>query len=314
LAVPVNVENFVKAETARMFDGLLAMVGGVNRWFHFRGPTPLDAQTVIRMNRDTLYSSAIVDISEGATLTLPEAGGRYMTVMAVNEDHYINRVYAEPGSYDLTVEELGSPHVLLAARTFVDPNDPADIAHVKVLQDGLSIQARSDLPYSHPDYEEASLTTTRDAILTLAQGLPDTAHMFGSKADIDPVRHLLGAAAGWGGLPESEAYYYIQTELCSVGEYTMTLKDVPVEAFWSVTVYNRDGYLEPNPYDAYSINSVTAEPEDDGSVVLHFSPTGDGVTNHLYVIDGWNYALRLYRPRAAVLSKEWTPPEPEPTE
>ena len=79
----VNVENFVKAEAARMFDGLLAMVGGVNRWFHFRGPTPLDAQTVIRMNRDTLYSSAIVDISEGATLTLPEAGGRYMTVTSL---------------------------------------------------------------------------------------------------------------------------------------------------------------------------------------------------------------------------------------
>jgi hypothetical protein len=59
------------------------------------------------MNRDTLYSSAQVDISEGATVTLPDAGGRYMTVMAVNGEHYINRVFSEPGTYELTVGSTG---------------------------------------------------------------------------------------------------------------------------------------------------------------------------------------------------------------
>jgi len=311
VAVPVDVENFVRAETARMFDGLLAMVGDVNRWFHFRAPTPIDKQTVIRMNRDTLYSSALADISEGATLTLPDSGGRYLTVMAVNEDHYIERVYSEPGTYDLTVEELGSPYVLLAARIFVDPTDPADVAAVNALQDLLSLEARSHVAYSHPDYDQASLDTTREALLVLARGLPDTTAMFGSRVSVDPVRHLLGTALGWGGLPETEAFYYIETEPRPAGDYTMTLRDVPVDAFWSVTIYNRDGFLEENPFDAYSINSVTAEPEDDGSVVVHLSPTG-GVKNHLFVMDGWNYALRLYRPRPAVLDKTWTPPEPEP--
>jgi hypothetical protein len=42
---------------------------------------PLDKQAVIRMNRDTLYSAAIVDISKGATLTIPDAGNRYLSVM-----------------------------------------------------------------------------------------------------------------------------------------------------------------------------------------------------------------------------------------
>lgn len=73
---PVNVDTFVRAETARMFDGILAQANGVNAWVHMRGPVALDRQTVIRMNRDTLYSSAVVDISQDATLMIPDCGGR----------------------------------------------------------------------------------------------------------------------------------------------------------------------------------------------------------------------------------------------
>ncbi len=97
-AVLVNVDNFARAETSAQFDRGLAITGGVNKWLHFREPTPLDRQTVIRMNRDTLYSSIGVDISRGATLTMPDAGDRYMSVMAVNEDNYINKVFHGAGT------------------------------------------------------------------------------------------------------------------------------------------------------------------------------------------------------------------------
>ena len=97
--VIVNVENFVRAETAAQFDRVVANAGGVNRFFHLREPAPLDQQTVIRMNRDTIYSSALVDISEGATVTVPDAGDRYMSIMVVNEDHYLNKVFHEPGPF-----------------------------------------------------------------------------------------------------------------------------------------------------------------------------------------------------------------------
>ncbi|WP_205700316.1 DUF1254 domain-containing protein [Crenobacter intestini] len=90
--VTVNIDNFTRAETAFQIDRMLKITGGVNRWHHNRTPTPIDQQNVIRMNRDTLYSFALVDISKGATLTLPEAGQRYRSVMVINEDHYINRI------------------------------------------------------------------------------------------------------------------------------------------------------------------------------------------------------------------------------
>ncbi len=312
MVVQVNVDNFRAAETARMFDSILERSGGINQWFHYREPTGVDNQPVIRMNRDALYSSANLDISQGATLTVPDAGDRYMTVMAVNAEHYINRVFSEPGTYELTVEEHGTPFINLSARTFVDPDDPDDVVLVNRLQDQLVISAKSSNPYSHPDYDASSLSATHKSLLALAEGVPDTDHMFGKKSDVEPTRHLLGTAVGWGGLPESEAYYYLLTEPREAGHFTFTFADVPVDGFWSVTIYNRDGYLEPNPYNSYNKNGVTSEVEEDGSIVLNLSPDGEGLKNHLYVMDGWNYALRLYRPRATVVDKTWTPPDPQP--
>lgn len=220
-------------------------------------------------------------------------------------------MFSEPGTYELTVEEHGTEFINLSARTFVDPADPQDGAEVNRLQDQLVIAASSARSYSHPDYDEASLKATRDALLALGTGIPDTDHTFGKASEVEPTRHLIGTATGWGGLPESEAYYYIEAEPRPVGYYTFTFAEVPVDGFWSVTIYNRDGYLEPNPYDSYSLNGVTADEEADGSVVLNLAPEEDGLKNHLYVMDCWNYALRLYRPRPEIVNKTWTPPTPQ---
>ena len=70
-----------------------------------------------------------------------------------------------------------------------------------------------------------------------SQGFHGTHGMFGTKEDVDPHAHLLGTAAGWGGLPEQEAYYESREPGLPVGRYTITAKDVPVDAFWSITVY-----------------------------------------------------------------------------
>ena len=139
MAEHVNVDNFVRAETNRMFAGLYADAGGVNTWFHHRTPASVDHQTVIRMNRDTLYSFAVVDISDGATLTVPEHGDRYVSVMIVNQDHYINEIFHDPGVYELSVDRHETPYVFVAARVLVDPNDPNDLScggrHTRRLSD-----------------------------------------------------------------------------------------------------------------------------------------------------------------------------------
>lgn len=308
----VNVDTFVRAETARMFDGIIAQAGEVNAWLHIREPAPLDRQSVIRMNRDTLYSAAVVDISDGATVTIPDCGDRYVSMMVVNEDHYANAILREPGEHRLSMEEFDTRFVHLSVRLFVDPADPADVAAVNALQDRLVLEAASAGPYTHPDYDTASLDATRSALLTLSQSLPDARATFGSRGQVDPVRHLIGTAYGWGGLPEHEAFYVVNSTPRKVGHYRLTLREVPVDAFWSLTIYNADGYFEPNPYETYSVNSVTARPDDDGTVTIDLAPAPDNYPNHLYVMDGWNYALRLYRPGPTILDGTWPAPAPEP--
>lgn len=312
MAETVNVDNFVRAETARMFDGTLVQSGGVKQWVHLRGPVPLDRQTVIRMNRDTLYSGAIVDISAGAVLTLPEVGDRYLSVMVVNEDHDINEVLREPGRHELMTDVHGSDFVSLSARIFVDPADPDDVAMVNALQDELAIEAAASRPYVHPEYEPTSLDETRAALLTLSEGIPDSRAIFGRRDEVDPIRHLLGTAFGWGGLPEREASYTIESAPRPAGHHRITFRDVPVGGFWSISVYNRDGFFEDNPFGSYSCNSVTTMADRDGAVTIDLDSDDHGYRNHLYVMDGWNYAIRLYRPRAEILDGTWTAPVPEP--
>ncbi len=306
--IHVNVDNFVRAETAFQMDRALKILGvKINTWGHFRTPTPLDAQPVIRMNRDTLYSAAVIDISKGATLTIPETGDRYLSIMVVNEDHYINKVYHDAGTYKLTMKEFHTPYVLLAVRILVNSSDPADIKEVNALQDKLTIKSASAKPYKHPNYDQASYEATYKAVIELSRGVADAKRMFGKKEEVGEVRHLLGTAFGFGGLPESEAYYLNVEPNLPVGAYQLTVKDVPVDAFWSISLYNRDGYFQENEHNAYSVNNVSGTPNKDGSFTIHFG--GDPkAPNYLHIMEGWNYAVRLYQPRKEILDGTWTFP------
>ena len=139
--------------------------------------------------------------------------------------------------------------------------------------------------------------------------------MFGTKEELDPVYWLLGAAIGWGGLPPEAASYRIVVPEQNDGmtSYTLTVRDVPVDAFWSVTVYDADGFLPVNEYDAYSFNDVTAGKNEDGSITIHFG--GDpGQDNFIPIVPGWNYAVRQYRPRQPILDGSWVFPEQVPVE
>lgn len=196
MPIPVNVESFVRAETDRMFADLQRDAGGVNLFHHNREPASIDQQTVIRMNRDTLDSVAVVDLGEPAVLTLPDAGGRYVSAMVVNQDHFVNAVHHDPGDHTLTSDELGSRYVLIAVRTLVDPEDPADVAAVAALQDRIDLRAGSADPFVPADCDTASLDATRTALLTLAAGLTGFDRTFGRRDEVDPIRHLLGTAAG----------------------------------------------------------------------------------------------------------------------
>jgi hypothetical protein len=312
VSIHVNVDNFVRAETDRMFGDIQRDAGGINRFRHNREPASIAEQTVIRLNRDTLYSFAIVNVSEGATLTLPDADGRYLSAMVVNNDHLVTAIHHDHGDYELTEASVGTGFALVAVRTLVDPADPADIAAVGVLQDRIAIDGRAAGAFQRPDYDVASMDATRDHLLGLAAGLRDFDRTFGTRDQVDPVRHLIGTAAGWGGLPTTEAAYVGVDPGAVSGDRQLTLTDVPVDAFWSISVYNARGFFEKNAYDRYTVNSLTAIPDSDGSVTVRFV-TGEPTTpNSIPVPPGWNYLVRLYRPRPSFFNGSWQLPDAQP--
>ena len=200
----------------------------------------------------------------------------------------------------------GRPTSSSQTRVLVDPNDPNDLSIVAAIQDGFGLTAKSAQPFVMPDYEQDSFDTTRQAVLTLAAGVKSADSMFGTKADVNPVHHLLGTAAGWGGLPAKEATYLVVNAGLPVGRYELHVgADVPVDAFWSISVYNADGFFEPNPSGAYSVNSITGVRDPDGSITVRLGDHGPNAPNSIPITEGWNYAVRLYQPRSEILNGTW---------
>ncbi len=90
--VPVTADNFMRAESDKAFDGIVKQ-GGFGKFFHARALQSLKRQVVPRINRDTLYSIAILDLEGGpATVTLPDAGERFLSMQVLDEDEYIVKV------------------------------------------------------------------------------------------------------------------------------------------------------------------------------------------------------------------------------
>jgi hypothetical protein len=314
-AEEVTLDTLVRAETDHMFRlNMEANNIGFGEFAHFRKPIAAeDPQPVIRANQDTLYSGLVLDLSKPAEIVLPEIDGRYQSMLVISQDHYMI-AEATPGTYPLTEENVGSRFALVLFRTFVNANDPDDLAATHAAQDAIELTGGGDGPFEAPDWDLESLAVARKALNDLASAISfDASKAFGSKDEVTKLDHLVGAISAWAGLPPSAAMYEVDSVPENDGEtlYAVTAKDVPVDAFWSVTVYNADGYLEPNDLGVNSYNNVSATPNDDGSYTLHFGGCEDGRINCIPITPDWNHSIRLYEPRAEILDGSWTFPKLE---
>jgi hypothetical protein len=313
-AVPVGVDNFVRAESD-LYMSNMVKDGSFGKFLHRREPAAIDNQAVIRMNRDTLYSAAVFDLDAGpVTITLPDPGKRFRSMQVISQDHYAPMVIYTAGAHTITREKVGTRYATVAIRRLVDPNDPKDVEQVHALQDAIKVSQKNPGNFEVPSWDPVSQKKVRDALLVLGATVPDFRRAFGTKKEVDPLRHLLGTAGGWGGNPDKDATYLNVTVPKNDGMtiYTLVVKDVPVDAFWSISVYNAEGYYEKNPFDAYTLNNVTAKKSGDSSITIQFGGCDGKIANCLPIMSGWNYTVRLYRPRAEILNGKWKFPESQP--
>ncbi len=312
--VKVTAANYVRAESDFQMKSYIESFNNFGKFHHERQPYDVNNQLTVRGNRDTLYSFGIFDLRSPLTITLPETRGRYQSLMIVNQDHSIWSFYG-PRTGTLTEEKVGTRYVFLALRTFMDPNDEQDMKEAHQLQNAVKVKQANIGEFKVPDWNQKEVEQMRETINVVASIVTDTSKFFGKKEDLDPVYWMLGTALGWGGLPAEAATYVNVFPEKNDGKtpYTLTVEDVPVYGFWSVTFYNDKGWMPVNQYNAYSFNNVTAKRSNAGSITIHFggNPKAD---NFLPIVPGWNYIVRMYQPGQEILNGNWKFPSPKAVE
>ena len=311
--VKVTPQTYIRAESDRQFGKIVKLAGGVNRLFHFRSPTPLDKQNVVRMNRDTLYSMGVVDTSKGATITVPKLPKvRYVSVYLVDNDHYSPFVIYTSGTHALprATKYLG---VGVRIKVF-NPKDADEIALINKLQDLFIIKANSADPLPKFKWNLQSLKALTAQYEKDATQLSSFNGMMGPRGKVikEKTRHL-AAAAGWGLFPEWDATYlnYSGSQNPKVC-HKATYKVPENKAFWSITVYGNDGYMKS---DNNIVNSSSVKLSADGTFTVYYGSKDEcgSVPNRLDVSEGWNFIMRIYRPGPSVLDGSYKLPDTVPS-
>ena len=300
----VTPESYPTDETSRQILKTQDLAG-VNKFNHKRQLTPTNKQPVVRMNRDTYYSMAIIDVSKGASITMPEIPeGKYMSIQPVTEDHRIQAMKYGAGIFELSTHTGTHLDVIIRLdATFTE-------AEAKEIQDKMSISANSDNLFTAMPVNEESFTAVEDALkakmpsVIARDGVDALKGMFTDPRDASneiftQEKYELGAALGWGGAQMVDNIYELSGNYATDSCYQLTFEDPKNLAFWSITVYNKKGFMFN---DLANFSSNTAQANADGTYTISCG-CGSDAPNNLEIAnpsDVFNIAVRHYQPSKRV--------------
>jgi len=306
----VTAENYIRAETDFAFADFQRNAGNrINTFYYITEPTPLDEQPVVRMNRDTLYSAAVVDTQGGATITIPEfPDDRYFSILVIDNDHYAPVVFYTSGTHELPGD---TRYVAVVQRIqLMDPTDPDELALVNRLQQEFIINAASSEPFPEPSWDKEGLLALRAEYELEFQKFDQyEADWMGPRGEVNEQTRHIAAAGAWGLFPEKDAVYINYTGPVNPDQcYTATYEVPDNDAFWSITVYGEDGFMKS---DNNIVNDRNVILDEDGRFTVYFGSAeqcGDN-PNRVDITTGWNFLMRVYRPGPSVLSREYKLPQ-----
>jgi len=309
----VTKDNFIAAESDKYFFEQ-QVKSGINHFTHDRILLTMDTQTVVRQNRDTLYSKSIWDTKGGVTFELPVLES-YQTLQVIDENHRTVAVlYAEKGKNKVTItpDMLSSgEHVWVIARTQVSDNTSEAIADGNSKQDMIKGSANSADWYQPKGFDQHDREIVRLALeadvlkldFTKAMGAPE-GKTLQPEQNLKPrdveLFHARGLTSmGFGGLPSEHAYYKVLLAEDRSGTcQTMNFEAPPLgdQGFFSITTYGSDAYVHTDNF-ALSSRDGELETNKDGSYTVNFN-CGDTAINNIDVEAGWTGILRMYKPNS----------------
>jgi len=307
-----------------------------------------DMRQVVRPNFDTLYSFGYLDLTkEPMVVSVPDTGGRYYLLPMLD---MWSDVFASPGwrttgtqAANFLVTPLGwsgavpsvltqieapTPYVWIIGRTKTD--GPSDYDAVHKIQAGYKVTPLSERGISpkpiavklDPSVDMKTPPKTQvDALARVANHWSmntDTMGVYGNYY----LKRAIVAQVGLGANLPEDAIYPLNLgdengmPLDGANKYTIHFDKgatPPANAFWSLTLYDRDGFQVANSLNRFALSSwMPFKYNPDGSLDLYFqneSPGADKEVNWLPAPKGpFNLTMRLYSPKSEALTGRWSPP------
>ena len=297
----VEAANFTIAEVD-LYMADLAKEIPVNTFKHNRVMSSKDHQFIVRENQDVMYSHAVVDVSEGATLINP-AWDVYSVIEVFDENEYTIAVIYPGEQQTFTPKDLAlGTHIFLNMRTGVSSLDSKGYQEAHKHQDAVVINAKSNKPYIAKGFDRSSQDAVRESLKKRIAEITHTEYAFGTRKVVEnyPTIFLISSAVGTFGLPVKDAAYLTQIQPIDLNSGSCTSITLPVPplqfdkgGFFSITTYNDQGWIAT---DNFALNNRQAKPNEDGSYTFYFNCPGKH--NNIDVVPGWNVIIRLYRPNS----------------
>ena len=222
-------------------------------------------------------------------------------------------------AYAADLLKVNPPHI----------TDQPMIAQLKKI--GLEPGKSFDMDKADPAIRSALRSAPEDAQQLMAWKLPTIARVAnGWSMNTDTMgvygnyylKRAMVAQAGLGANVPEDAIYPLNLgdeagrPLDGASRYTIHFAKSdtpPANAFWSVTLYDSEGFQVANPLNRFAVSSwMPLKYNADGSLDLYFqneSPGADKEANWLPAPKGpFNLTMRLYAPKSGALTGKWNPP------
>ena len=300
--IPVTEKNFTDAEAEVNFLKWKNK-DAMNKLFHLNQLTPAGPMPTVRMNRDTLYSAALVDASNGFEVHMPDQD-IFTSVLVIDQKGYSQDYIWKSGSHKIDIDKTNGDIVWVLFRIGLEKG----LEKAKEAQKTVAITGMGNKEWNPKKFDQTQYQTLHDQYMNEAINSGMFLQYGYDDSRIDMKAKRLSDAAGWGGMDFGINNYQISKNMDGNACYSTTFEDPQAEEFWSFTMYDADGWLLPVE-EKNILNSRDAVPNKDGTYTVRFN-CGKGAINNLQTSENvFGFAWRTYGSSYKVRAGRWNPIE-----